>query len=177
MSDLETRLDELEQRQTRFKLATTGDDGWNNWLEARLLQERDFNQTVLGQIIADPRREFLETAKGIIDKALTQRVRGTFNAKTSYGALDIVACDGASFLARRDNPGPCPGEGWQLIAKQGQRGVAGEKGEPGRDAPHIVKWQLDQATYTAIPVLSDGRMGAQLELRPLFQQFLTETKL
>jgi hypothetical protein len=39
-----------------------------------------------------------------------------------------VALGGASFGARRDDPGPCPGDGWQLIAAQGKRGNAGERG-------------------------------------------------
>ena len=36
-------------------------------------------------------------------------VRGLFSDKETYKALDIVALNGGSFIARRDNPGPCPG--------------------------------------------------------------------
>jgi hypothetical protein len=49
-------------------------------------------------------------------------VRGTWAAGERYQALNVVALNGASFVARRDDPGPCPGEGWQLIASQGKRG-------------------------------------------------------
>jgi hypothetical protein len=49
-------------------------------------------------------------------------VRGLFSDKEIYKALDIVALDGGSFIAKKDNPGPCPGAGWQLIASQGKRG-------------------------------------------------------
>jgi hypothetical protein len=49
-------------------------------------------------------------------------VRGLFSDKETYKALDIVALNGGSFVARRDDPGPCPGAGWQLIASQGKRG-------------------------------------------------------
>jgi chitodextrinase len=58
-------------------------------------------------------------------------VRGTWSAEESYQALDVVAFNGASFAARYDDPGPCPGEGWQLIAAQGKRGKQGEKGDRG----------------------------------------------
>jgi len=43
----------------------------------------------------------------------------------------VVALNGASFAAKSDNPGPCPGEGWQLFSQQGKRGQPGEKGAPG----------------------------------------------
>jgi hypothetical protein len=55
-------------------------------------------------------------------------VRGTFKAGGRYRALDIVALNGGSFIAKKDNPGPCPGAGWQLIASQGKRGDKGERG-------------------------------------------------
>ncbi len=55
-------------------------------------------------------------------------IRGTWLESESYRELDMVALGGASFGARRDDPGPCPGDGWQLIAAQGKRGNAGERG-------------------------------------------------
>lgn len=58
-------------------------------------------------------------------------VRGTYVETEEYRALDVVALNGASFAARRDNPGQCPGEGWQLIAGQGKQGKPGPKGDPG----------------------------------------------
>lgn len=55
---------------------------------------------------------------------------GTYDPdRKDYPALSVVALNGASFAARRDNPGPCPGDGWQLIAAQGKRGEKGERGE------------------------------------------------
>jgi hypothetical protein len=110
------------------------------------------------------------------------KVRGTWNADERYGALDVVALDGGAFAARRDNPGVCPGEGWQLIARQGQRGVAGlhgekgDRGPPGQAAASIVRWDIDKANYAVTPILSDGTKGPRLELRPLFEQFDTETR-
>jgi hypothetical protein len=58
-------------------------------------------------------------------------VRGTWDETAAYRALDVVMLGGASFAARVDNPGTCPGEGWQLFAAQGKRGNPGERGAPG----------------------------------------------
>jgi hypothetical protein len=90
----------------------------------------------------------------------------------------VVALDGASFVARRDNPGECPGAGWQLIARQGQRGVAGPRGDrglPGLSTPFIKSWTVDRAAYAVTPKMSDGSSGPILELRSLFMQYDDET--
>jgi hypothetical protein len=106
------------------------------------------------------------------------RVRGTYDPAETYAALDIVALNGGSFIARRDNPGPCPGTGWQLIASQGKRGPKGERGLQGIPgaAVFIASWQIDRANYIAVPVMSDGREGPPLELRSLFDQFHMEAR-
>lgn len=76
-------------------------------------------------------------------------VRGTWNETAEYGASDVVALNGASFVARRDNPGPCPGDGWQMIASQGKRGNAGErggmgpKGDRGQPGPSLVSADIN----------------------------------
>jgi hypothetical protein len=57
--------------------------------------------------------------------------KGTYDAEGAYQALNVVALNGASFMAKHDEPGPCPGPGWQLIAAQGKRGAPGERGAPG----------------------------------------------
>ena len=59
------------------------------------------------------------------------QVRGTYTENGDYQALDVVALNGGSFIARCDNPGPCPGERWQLLTKQGKQGPQGLRGEPG----------------------------------------------
>jgi len=170
-TDVLDRLTELEQRSQRLVLAGDDRDGWGAWrnlLELRLMQEQDNERAFLTQVVADLQRDFQETVKAAIETALARRIRGTHDPKAEYFANDLVAKDGASFVAKRNNPGPLPGDGWQLLARQGQRGIAGERGAPGRDAPRIIKWELDVASYTATPILSDGSRGPGLELRALF---------
>lgn len=76
-------------------------------------------------------------------------IRGTWSAADTYVRLDVVALNGASFVARRDDPGPCPGEGWQMIAAQGKRGNPGEpgkglRGEPGKAGPPVAAMSVDE---------------------------------
>jgi hypothetical protein len=114
------------------------------------------------------------------------RHRGEFAAEVEYREHDAVLVNGSSFVALRDNPGTCPGAGWQLLAaaggdgedgaigprgERGERGLIGPRGEP---APTITGWRVNRATYAAAPLLSDGSEGAPLELRGLFKQFLDE---
>jgi hypothetical protein len=132
---------------------------------------------------APPHRDWIGLALRGID-GVTPQIRGTWQGDGVYAALDIVAHDGHSFIARIDRPGPCPGDGWQMLAmgkrgKQGDRGLAGPagpKGDAGESGPTIVSWRIDRASYQATPILSNGRRGAPLELRELFAQYQAETR-
>jgi hypothetical protein len=171
--DVLDRLAELEQRASRLVLAGDDHDGWGpfrNLVEQRVAEESRFLRDVLAHAIAQLQREFLAECKALITEKLAQRIRGTHDPLAAYNASDVVAKDGASFVARRDNPGSCPGPGWQLLAKQGQRGVAGERGAPGRDAARITGWIVDRAAFTVAPRFSDGTTGPLLELRALFDE-------
>lgn len=75
-------------------------------------------------------------------------VRGTFDERAEYRRLNIVALNGAAFIARKDDPGPCPGEGWQVIAMRGKPGPPGEsrKGDPGKRGeagPAVAEMSVD----------------------------------
>jgi hypothetical protein len=163
---LEDRIAELEARSLRFKLATTGMEGWENYFQSLVMQERDYIVDLMTEVVAQLHREIRDEMKALITEALTQRIRGTFDPKAKYNLGDVVAHDGASFIARRNDPGPLPGSGWQLLARQGSRGVAGPKGEPGRS---ITSWKVDRQHFLVIPIMSDGREGPALELRALFE--------
>ena len=75
----------------------------------------------------------LVAAAGADGRSFT--VRGTWKEAATYRAFDVVALAGSSFVARADDPGTCPGDGWQLIAAQGNRGKPGEAGPRGDRGP------------------------------------------
>jgi hypothetical protein len=112
-------------------------------------------------------------------------VRGTYDGNEAYKHFDVVMINGSSFVALKDNPGPCPDSGeWHLLASRGSRGqrgaegargIMGLRGERGAAAPTIQSWMIDRARYTVTPIMSDGSIGSSLELRGLFEQFFTET--
>ena len=104
----------------------------------------------------------------------TFTIRGTWAEAETYQAMDVVALNGASFVARRDDPGACPGEGWQMIAAQGKRGAPGEAGKPGprgeqgRAGAGVVGLDVD-ADGTVTLTNADGTT-AQLDLYPLLSR-------
>lgn len=74
-------------------------------------------------------------------------LRETWSADETYARLDVVALDGGAFVARRDDPGPCPGPGWQLIAMRGKPGqkstIKGDPGAKGDPGPAVVDISID----------------------------------
>lgn len=85
-------------------------------------------------------------------------IRGTWNPAGAYRALDVVMLNGASFAARVDDPGPCPGEGWQMLAAQGGKGKPGEagpRGERGLPGPAPIALEVDEQGLQTLR-LSDG---------------------
>jgi hypothetical protein len=181
----------MSMDDTTINSATTwaafqeGRVGWGDWVEARLAErfgeERGFVREVVAEVIGtlagDLRDEFNKALTNLRpQRSLT--VCGTYDPQSEYRALDTVALGGASFTAKVDKPGPCPGDGWQLVAAQGKKGAQGPQGEPGRngrDAAAIKSWQIDHEHYVVTPLMSDGTAGPPLYLRELFQRFLEET--
>ena len=114
---------------------------------------------------------------------LTPDIRGTYAVNEEYKRLDIVAMDGAAFIAKYDDPGLCPGEGWQLMSRQGrpgrkgENGAVGPRGERGEEGPPAVMPQFlgsrINENYDLIRVLSDGSKEV-MPLRPAFERFLVE---
>jgi hypothetical protein len=51
----------------------------------------------------------------------------------------------------------------------GLPGHNGAQGPAGPSAPTIVSWHIDRERYRAIPILSDGLPGPELNLWPLFE--------
>jgi hypothetical protein len=175
-----------------------GNASWADWIEARLAErlgsEREINRGVLVEVINKVINTLTDDLERRIEKAVIElrlaarvqdgadgrsfRIRGTFTPGERYRTLDVVALNGGSFVAKQDDPGPIPGDAWQLLASQGKKGPPGSPGEPGRngrDAAHIKSWQIDHTNYTVTPLMSDGTAGPPLYLRELFQHFLDET--
>ena len=114
---------------------------------------------------------------------ITPTVRSTYDAAVKYARLDIVALDGTTFIARKDDPGVCSGEGWQLMSTRGkpgikgppgERGERGGKGDPGAAAPTILAWKVERESYTVTPIMSDASEVPAIEMRALFEQFHDE---
>ncbi|WMT76063.1 hypothetical protein [Bradyrhizobium sp. Ash2021] len=108
----------------------------------------------------------------------TFRPRGTYDPSKDYKRLDITMLNGSSFVALRDDPGPCPGENWQLVASAGKRGQQGPKGERGptgplASAPRIASTDID-AGYNLNLLYTDGS-SETIPLRAAFEQFFSET--
>jgi len=129
---------------------------------------------------APPHADWLCLARAGRD-GKSSKVKGTYRAGETYRELDIVAFNKGSFIARYDNPGAIPGDGWQLLTAhgaRGEKGLRGERGERGlRGEPGlgVVRWLIDRRSFAAKPIMSDGSEGPALDLRELFEQFQTES--
>lgn len=118
----------------------------------------------------------LVAARGIDAPVGTVHARYTEGA--AYKRFDLVAFNGGEWRAKRDDPGPLPGDGWALSAKQGKPGQRGEKGDRGERGPSgpagpkIVEWVI--SGYQAVPVLSDGSAGPALNVREILELYHAE---
>lgn len=81
---------------------------------------------------ADWRRDLSGEFAGMIAKLDPRpHLRGAYDRDGDYRACDRVCFNGAEWIARCDDPGDLPGDGWMLAAKRGRQGDRGEKGEIG----------------------------------------------
>jgi hypothetical protein len=92
--------------------------------------------------------------------AVNFRIEGTYDSNAKYRRLAIVMLNGSSFVARHDDPGPCPGDGWQLFTSVGKRGQQGPRGERGPTgplaiAPRIASTEID-ANYNLLILYTDN---------------------
>ncbi|UGY16366.1 terminase large subunit [Bradyrhizobium septentrionale] len=166
----------------QLKTARAYEDGSVHYDGDLVLHQGSTYQARCDTAKAPPHEDWqLIAAKG--RDAVMPKILGTYREGENYSFLNIVALGGSSFIARSDDPGPCPGEGWQLIASAGRpgkqgppgaRGEAGARGERGLPAPSIIGWTIDREAYTATPILSDTSEAAPLQLRELFVQFQDE---
>ena len=123
---------------------------------------------------APPHADWLCLARGGED-GRSFVIRGTWSEAEIYRELDVVALNGASFAARRADPGACPGDGWQLIAAQGKRGNAGErgtsgKGERGTPGPAAVALEVSDEGLLTLTNADGSR--ATCDLYPLLAKLV-----
>lgn len=103
-------------------------------------------------------------------------VRGTYGEGETYDMLSVVALGGSSFVALRDDPGPCPGDGWQLLSPRGKAGPPGPKGDrgdavtgpPGPPGPGLAAMTLSSEGVLTL-TFEDGRSFSQDFYQPFSQ--------
>jgi integrin beta 3 len=103
-------------------------------------------------------------------------VCGLYQPTRVYRKFDLVSMNGSEWRAKREDPGPLPGDGWALSGQVGGRGKPGERGErgpAGPPGPTIADWAIDE--YRAVPIMSDGTLGAVLDIRGFFELYHGET--
>ncbi len=198
--------------RSSYPRPTEGTD-WSEW-EAWMQGHKDLMLDACGEVIGqtaaglEKRIKALELelaqTRGALDVLRGKgvpgcfHVRGTFDGKSVYNYLDVVAFNGSSWVAVRDNPGDLPGPGWQLLSSVGKRGVAGERGPAGPVgiSPTFVgacfnKQGLEIHTSTGpIPLFKSVNVDPQnftikfianddsaltISLRPLFEAYHRQT--
>jgi hypothetical protein len=122
-----------------------------------------------------PHEDWICLARGGLDGAngASFRMCGTWSSDQKYAALDVAVLNGGAFAARRDNPGPCPGDGWQLMASQGKQGKPGEKGprgDRGEPGVSVVGMSVDNDGLVTM-VRSDGTV-ISCDFYPLFSRMM-----
>jgi hypothetical protein len=106
-------------------------------------------------------------------------IRDTYDASETYQQCDVVTLNATWFVARQDDPGPCPGPGWKAgpsarRGEKGERGERGQRGEQGQPGREVIAFEIDRKDYALVTRLSDGAEGPRLCLRELFEQFQAE---
>ena len=160
-----TALAELREaiataRAERLQWCSDGEDtlaAWEMRLEQRMAALRDGRDGERGPPGAASE---VPGPPGADGRSVT--VRGLYAETEAYCALDLVALNGGSFIAIRDDPGLCPGPGWQMLTRQGkagppgERGSKGDRGEPGPAGPPAPR-------ACALTVSDDGMLTLSYE--------------
>lgn len=97
------------------------------------------------------------------------RLRGTYDPASQYDELDVVVIKGSSFVAKRNDPGDCPGDGWQLNAQTGRPGEK-VKGDDGKAAPKIMGVDLDDTQL--VFRFDQGAPDLRVDLYPVLKSII-----
>ncbi len=107
--------------------------------------------------------------------------RGLYDAAAEYRARDVVAHNSSAWMAKRDEPGELPGDGWMLLAGRGKRGEAGERGErgvegkAGKDGAQPVALKLDEEKMQFVMVLDSGEV-LEADFAPVMRAVVEATR-
>jgi len=88
----------------------------------------------------------------------TGEPRGKYDGKEFYQKHDRVSFNGSEWIARKDPPGPLPGDGWML-------GAMGKKGRPGVGIQNAVV-----RDYALVLEMTDGK-AMTIDLRGMFARY------
>lgn len=106
--------------------------------------------------------------------------RGLYDPEGQYARLSIVSLDGGAFIATRDNPGPCPGDGWRLLVARGKSGKPGEKGDPGlkgdKGDPGPGLADVRREGFSLLFIRTDGEVIG-CDLRSAFEEYHRQARL
>jgi hypothetical protein len=98
------------------------------------------------------------------------------NAKLRVTVAELTAkVDTLTFISERlrvENAGPIGPQGpMGRDGHEGRPGARGERGERGETGPRLAAWAIDDASFSAVPVLVDGSNGPTLHLRGMFETY------
>lgn len=100
--------------------------------------------------------------------------RGAWSVGEVYRALDVAMLNGSSFVAQRDDPGECPGDGWRLFASGGVKGRPGDRGPTGppgeRGPPGPAVTRMDIGEEGQIVLLNADGTTVEGDLYPLLSK-------
>jgi hypothetical protein len=126
----------------------------------------------------EPGERGLDGKNGLDGLSFT--IRDTYDPAEVYKQNDVVTLNATWFVARKTDPGPCPGPGWKSgptgkRGEKGERGERGQRGDQGAAGREVVAFEIDRKDYALVTRLSDGSAGPRLCLRELFEQFQAES--
>lgn len=177
-------VEQIHELRKELSERLTATDANDRQLRELIEGERTAADDRIRNLVADFRTEIQrEIRTAFLEESGWQpRPRGLWNKDENCRRLDIVTCDGGAFVARHDDPGPCPGNGWAMLSMRGpkgERGDVGPRGETGPPGPRgepgpaITGWKIDRKNFTVRPILDGGHggYGPPLDLRELFLEY------
>jgi hypothetical protein len=106
----------------------------------------------------------------------TGDAKGLYDPSAAYSKLDRVSLNGSEWIARRDDPGALPGDGWMLGAKVGPNGRPGERGPKGERGEQGIGVEGVTADGYALLVALTGGKTIRLDLRGMFDRYDQERR-